>query len=84
VRANPLALKDTLTQEGKKSVYNKHRLFAFEEQTSTQKFIEELPEQVELNSPKSSVSSTKRWGHFADKEIPAPDLDMHLSSPQYH
>ncbi|WP_305033551.1 hypothetical protein [Legionella sp. km772] len=46
VLQEPQLLGKTLRQEKKNAVYNKHRLFALEEQTSTQSFIEELPERV--------------------------------------
>jgi hypothetical protein len=85
-RTNPQRLKETLNQERKKPVYNKHRLWAVEEQTSTQKFIDGLSTQVELDDakPNSSPTSTKRWGHFAKKELSQQDTDISLPSPQFH
>lgn len=44
------SLAETLQEEKKNPVYNKHRLFAFEEQTATQDFIEELPARVGLSA----------------------------------
>lgn len=43
---NPQDLEKTLKQEKNTGVYNQHRLFALEKQTSTQKFVEELPERI--------------------------------------
>lgn len=42
----PKTIGETLEQEKKNPVYNKHRIFAFTEQTTTQEFIEDLPERV--------------------------------------
>lgn len=45
----PQAMRDILSKEKAKPVYNRHRIFALEKQTSTQQFIEELPQRIAAN-----------------------------------
>jgi hypothetical protein len=47
---DPQLLTETLTKEKENPAYNIHRLFAFERQTATQDFIEELPARVALTA----------------------------------
>lgn len=61
VLQDPQLLGKTLKQEKKNAVYNKHRLFAIEEQTSSQEFIEELPERVGIRNQSSKKGTSVMW-----------------------
>ena len=68
VLKDPQLLGRTLKQEKKNEVYNKHRLFAVEPQTSTQEFVDELPERIGVR--KQTASAQKNPSIFKAKVTP--------------